>query len=67
MEMSVNNMVNAALAMKQSQDATEIQTSVLKKTLDTQADQMTQLMSSVSTVPQLATEGLVGTRVNTTA
>ncbi len=67
MDMSVNGMVNASLALQQHQLTSEVQTSVLKKSLDGQAEQMTQLMSSISTVPKLATEGLVGTRINTTA
>ncbi|WP_456269540.1 putative motility protein [Kushneria sp. AK178] len=67
MDMSVNGMVNASMALQQHQLSSDVQTSVLKKSLDGQAEQMTQLMSSVATAPQLATEGMVGTRINTTA
>ncbi|GHC14879.1 hypothetical protein GCM10010082_01460 [Kushneria pakistanensis] len=67
MDMSVNGMVNASLALQQHQLSSDVQTSVLKKSLDGQAEQMTTLMSSVDTMPKLATEGLVGTRINTTA
>ncbi|MFC0337023.1 Putative motility protein [Kushneria avicenniae] len=67
MDMSVNGMVNASMALQQHQLTSDVQTSVLKKSLDGQAEQMSQLMSSVDSMPKLATEGMVGTRINTTA
>ncbi|GAB2800460.1 hypothetical protein GCM10027040_29990 [Halomonas shantousis] len=67
MDSSINNAVSAALAMQQAQVATEAQTKLMKTAMDTQASQVSQLMASVTPTDQLATEGSVGTRINTFA
>ncbi|WP_106477273.1 putative motility protein [Phytohalomonas tamaricis] len=67
MDLTVNGTVSEALAMQQAQTIASAQTKVLKMSMDAQADQVTQLMASVSPTAQLATEGAVGTRINTFA
>ncbi|WP_454676712.1 putative motility protein [Achromobacter marplatensis] len=64
MEVSINSAVNAGLAVKDLQLAQEVQARLLKKVLNTQADTMATLLGSL---PALATEGSLGTRVNTYA
>ncbi|THG79297.1 putative motility protein [Pseudomonas sp. A-1] len=64
MSISVEGMASAALAMQQQQLSQNIQTSVLKKALDAESSTTTQLLQSM---PQLATEGTLGTRINTYA
>ncbi|MFC0267568.1 putative motility protein [Kushneria aurantia] len=67
MDMSVSATVDTAMALQQHNTASEVQANLLRKSLDTQEQQMSQLMESVAPQPQLATEGLVGTQINTTA
>jgi len=67
MDSAVNNMVSASLALQQAQIAQQAQLSVFKGALDGQAAHITALMDSVAQAPQLATNGSVGTQINTTA
>jgi len=64
MDASVNNAVDASLAMQQMQFAQQKDVLLLKKVLNSQADVMATLMQSV---PQLAADGTLGTKVNTYA
>ena len=64
---SVNSAVSTALALQQHNQSQSAQAGLLKDTLDNQAAQMNQLMSSVAVQPALATTGSVGTHVNTFA
>ena len=64
MSISVEGMASAALAMQQQQLAQNIQTTVLKKALDAESSTTTQLLQAM---PQLATEGTLGTRIDTYA
>lgn len=64
---SVNSAVNTSLALQQHNQNQEVQTSLLRKSLDGQTAQMNQLMSSLETQPTLATSGSVGTQINTYA
>jgi predicted mannosyl-3-phosphoglycerate phosphatase (HAD superfamily) len=67
MDVAVNNVVNATLAMRQVQDVQEAQFKVFKEALDGKAAHITALMDSVAQMPQLATSGSIGTQINTTA
>lgn len=67
MDVAVNNVVNATLAMRQVQDVQEAQFNVFKEALDGKAAHITALMDSVAQMPQLATSGSIGTQINTTA
>lgn len=64
---SVNSAVNTSLALQQNNQNQEAQANLLRKTLDNQTAQMSQLMSSLETQPTLATSGSVGTQINTYA
>lgn len=64
---SINSAVNTAMALQQHNQSQNAQAGLLKDTLDSQAAQMNQLMSSVQSPLALATVGPVGTQVNTTA
>ena len=64
MDMSVESAVNTALAMQSMQLAQNAQMLVLKRTLDAQAAAMAGVLQAM---PQLATEGSLGTNVNTFA
>ncbi|MES1939314.1 hypothetical protein T5B8_03691 [Salinisphaera sp. T5B8] len=55
------------MALQQHNQSQDAQASLLKDTLDIQASQMQQLMSSVSPQQALATTGTVGTQINTFA
>lgn len=59
--------VRAATSAAQSSNATEVQMTVLKKALNNQAAGVQPLLDSLPQQPKLATEGSVGTRVNTYA
>jgi hypothetical protein len=63
----VSSSVAAAMALQQSNQSQDVQASLLKDTLDSQAAQMNQLMSSMSPQQALATTGAVGTQINTFA
>ncbi|HET7314200.1 putative motility protein [Salinisphaera sp.] len=64
---SVNSTVSTALALQQHNQNQDVQANLLRKSLDSQASQMSQLMSSLETQPALATTGSVGTQINTYA
>jgi hypothetical protein len=67
MDVAVSNAVSTALYMNQAQSAEQAQMQVFKEALDTQAQQVTDIMASADTgaQPDLAKEGTVGTQVNT--
>jgi len=67
MDVAVNNVVNATLAMRQVQDVQEAQFNVFKEALDGKAAHITALMDSVAQLPPLATIGSFGSQINTTA
>ena len=69
MDVAVSNAVSTALYMNQAQSAEQAQMQVFKEALDTQAQQVTEIMASADTgaQPDLAQEGSVGTQVNTFA
>ena len=62
---SVSSTVATTMALQQHNQSQDAQASLLKDTLDIQASQMQQLMSSVSPQQALATTGTVGTQINT--
>ncbi|WP_423822312.1 putative motility protein [Salinisphaera sp. SPP-AMP-43] len=64
---SINSAVNTSLALQQHNQNQEVQANLLRKSLDSQASQLGQLMSSMETQPALATTGSVGTQINTFA
>lgn len=64
MDLSVSNTVNTALAMQDAQLTQEVQTHVLKKALNSQADAVATLMQSL---PVVAIDGTLGSRINTHA
>ncbi|MBE0473015.1 putative motility protein [Rhodoferax sp.] len=63
MDMSLSLLVDTSMQMQQSQQNQNVQTTVLKKTLDMQAQTAMKLLDSIP----LATSGSVGTQINTTA
>lgn len=67
MDASVSSAVSASLSMNQAQTQQEAQNTMLKGALDNQKAQAAQLMESVSPEQSLATEGSVGTQINTQA
>ncbi|KAA0011890.1 putative motility protein [Billgrantia pellis] len=67
MDSAVNNAVSQALVMQQAQTAQQAQMQVFKQALDMQKDQVTALLESASLQPQLASDGSLGTLVNTYA
>ncbi|MGM0824198.1 MAG: putative motility protein [Pseudomonadota bacterium] len=69
MDVAVSNAVSNSLSMNQAQSAEQAQMQVFKEALDTQAQQVTEIMASADTgsEPGLAQEGNVGTQVNTFA
>jgi hypothetical protein len=69
MDVGISSSVSASLYMNQAQTAEQAQMQVFKEALDTQADQVTEIMASADTgaQPDLAKEGTVGTQVNTYA
>lgn len=67
MDSTVNTIINQSLVMQQAQAAQQVQLEVFKEALDMQKDQVAALMASASLQPQLANEGMVGTRINTYA
>ncbi|MBB1624450.1 putative motility protein [Achromobacter sp. UMC71] len=64
MDLSVNNTVNTGLAMRDAQLMQEIQARVTKKAINAQADTVATLMQSL---PVVAIDGTLGTRINTQA
>jgi hypothetical protein len=69
MEVGISSAVSASLYMNQAQTPEQAQMQVFKDALDTQAQQVTEIMASADTggQPDLAKEGSVGTQVNTYA
>ena len=69
MDVGISSAVSASLYMNQAQTAEQAQMQVFKEALDTQAEQVTEILSSANAGagPGLAKEGSVGTQVNTFA
>ncbi|CAO1663900.1 MULTISPECIES: putative motility protein [Halomonadaceae] len=69
MDVGISSSVSASLYMNQAQTAEQAQMQVFKEALDTQAEQVTEVLASANTgaQPDLAKEGSVGTQVNTYA
>ncbi|BBI51291.1 hypothetical protein HORIV_37120 [Vreelandella olivaria] len=69
MDVGISSAVSASLYMNQAQTAEQAQMQVFKEALETQADQVTEVMASADSgaQPDLAKEGNVGTQVNTYA
>ena len=64
MEATINSTVNTALALKDANLMQEVQARVLKKALNAQADTALTLMQSL---PVLAVDATLGSRINTHA
>lgn len=62
MSMSIDSTVNAAQTLNVASTQQEVQTLMLRKTLDLQTQIVTDIMKSM---PSLATEGSLGRNVNT--
>ncbi|MCL5424908.1 MAG: putative motility protein [Gammaproteobacteria bacterium] len=69
MDVGISSSVSASLYMNQAQTAEQAQMQVFKEALDTQAQQVTEVLASANTndQPDLAKEGTIGTQVNTFA
>lgn len=65
--MDIGSVASASTAMQQTQLMQTIQVSMLKKAMDTEASSVSQLLETVPAMPQQATEGSLGTRVDTYA
>ena len=65
MSMSVEATVGAAVALENANVHQQVQMTMLRKTLDMQAQTVTSLIESAA--PKLATHGMVGTQLHTTA
>ncbi|KEZ77294.1 hypothetical protein C41B8_10550 [Salinisphaera hydrothermalis C41B8] len=63
----MNSTVSTAMALQQHNQNQDVQANLLRKSLNSQASQMSQLMSSLETQPALATTGSIGTQINTYA
>ncbi|WP_447919364.1 YjfB family protein [Achromobacter aegrifaciens] len=64
MDASISSTVNTALALQDANVMQQVQTSVLKKALNAQADTALTLMQSL---PVLAVDGTLGSRIDTHA
>lgn len=67
MDTSVNNVVAQSQVLEQFQTAQQAQMQVFKEALDTQQQQVTALVESAATGSNLASDGNVGTQINTYA
>lgn len=67
MDMSVNSAIDSALMMQQAKTSQDQQMLVLKKALEAESSTALQLIQSVAPTPTLASEGTLGTRINTFA
>lgn len=67
MDISVNNVVADSVVLQQAKVGQDAQMTLLKKALDLQSSATLQLIQSAMPTPQLATEGTLGTQVNTYA
>ncbi|ARP85366.1 putative motility protein [Bordetella genomosp. 9] len=63
--MSIEGTVAAAVGLQQANAMQDAQNVLLRKVLDNQAQTIVSLIGSVA--PQLATSGMVGTRIHVTA
>lgn len=62
-----NQIVSTATAMNQAKTAQEVNTKVLKKSMEIQESTAATMLQSVPQTPQLATSGSLGTKLNTYA
>ncbi|EPC03682.1 hypothetical protein L861_19300 [Litchfieldella anticariensis FP35 = DSM 16096] len=67
MDPAVNSAVSASLVMQQAQTLQQAQMQIFREALDTQQTQVNALMESATTQSRLASEGNVGTQINTYA
>lgn len=73
MDASINTAVSASLSMSQAQTAQQVQMQIFRDALDNQKNQVTALLESsmagsgTDSGASLASEGHLGTRVNTYA
>lgn len=67
MDISVNAAVNSALQLQQVQVEQEKQTLLFKKAMQSEAAAVQQLLQSAAPTPALASEGSIGTQINTFA
>ncbi|MFI0471283.1 putative motility protein [Halomonas sp. HMF6819] len=69
MDIAASNAVSQALYMNQAQTAEQAQMQLFRQALDMQAQQVTEVLASANMTaqPDLATEGTLGTQVNTYA
>lgn len=67
MDPAVNSAVSASLVIEQVQTIQQAQMQIFKEALDTQQTQVNALLESASVEPRLATDGSVGTRIDTYA
>jgi len=67
MDINTDSTVGAAAAAASASQGDGPQTAALKKALDSQATEAAGLINALPKMPSLATEGSVGTRVNTFA
>ena len=64
---SIEGTVGLAVGLKQGNAMQDAQNVLLRKTLDSQAETIVSLISSVTATPQLSTSGMVGTQLHVTA
>lgn len=64
MDSAVNSVVGSSLVLEQAQSAQQAQMQVYKEALETQKDQVSELMASTGAEPELADEGHLGTQIN---
>ncbi len=69
MDIAASNAVSQALYFNQAQTAEQAQMQLFRQALDMQAQQVTEVLASadLSAQPDLATEGTLGTLINTYA
>ncbi len=67
MDVSISNVVSQSLYLNQAQTAQQAQMHIFKEALDSQQQQVTALMESATSQMNLASEGSLGTQVNTYA
>lgn len=68
MDVSLSNQIlNTANVMAQAKVAQEVNTKVLKKSMEIQESTAATMLQSVPQTPQLATSGSLGTKLNTYA
>ncbi|UYG01623.1 putative motility protein [Halomonas sp. GD1P12] len=69
MDITASNAVSQALYMNQAQTAEQAQMQLFRQALDMQAQQVTEVLASANMTaqPDLATEGALGTQINTYA